>query len=87
MNDKQALTEAKKRWGKHAAIRRDPPSAKFPNRLTHVVGFIALGLLFDVKGQGTTWGEAFADADSKAQSLAAKRAQKMIAEHCGGMQL
>jgi len=87
MNDKQALTEAKKRWGKYAAVRRDQPSTKFPNRLTHTVGFIALGLLFDVKGQGTTWEEAFANADSKAQSEAAKRAQKMIAEHYGGMQL
>jgi hypothetical protein len=58
MTDKQALKEAQRRWGKYACVRNNERFA-----LTHAVGFVMLGMFFEVKGQGNTYEEAFADAD------------------------
>jgi hypothetical protein len=55
---------ARARWGKHSAVQYYTVG-----RLagTKMVGFISLGCFFEVKGQGKTWEEAFADADRKAE--------------------
>lgn len=58
MTNKQALKEATKRWGKKAAIR---PLSKAKR-----VGYIAMGMFFNVEGEGDTWEKAFAAADAKA---------------------
>ena len=67
MNDRQALAEARKRWGKTAAVKRDPGRSKRQNIFNgdYVVGRIGLGMFFEVKGDGTTWTAALADADMK----------------------
>lgn len=55
----QALAEAARRWGKNAAVRDD--GKDYGPR--YKVGRIALGIMFEVKGEGRTWDLAFLAAD------------------------
>jgi hypothetical protein len=72
MTDKQALTQARKRWGKTGAVQQrqkrtlsERTGAVLVD--THAVGHIAMGLFFAVQGQGPNWVGAFEDADRKAE--------------------
>lgn len=66
MNTKQALIQAKKRWGKRAAVKHEPGRSKRPHHTgDYVVGAIMGGILFEIKGEGRTWTTALADADMK----------------------
>lgn len=66
MNQKQALTQARKRWGKTAAVKYEPGRGQRPHHDgDYVVGKIMGGLLFEVKGEGATWTAALARADMK----------------------
>lgn len=60
MNVTQVIKECKRRWGPtgNAQINRRV-------KLSHTVGRVRLGVLFEVQGQGATWEEAFEDADRK----------------------
>lgn len=62
MTDRSALTQARTLWGNKAAVQRYP-SGK------HLVGYIALGVAFNVCGVGLTWEEAFKNARACAKSL------------------
>lgn len=64
MNTKQALTEARKRWGKTATVEKRSRKRMIG---PYVVGRVALGCLFDVKGYGETWPAAFEYADQDEQ--------------------
>lgn len=66
MNATQALTQARKRWGKTAAVKHEPGRAKRAHHNgDYIVGKIMGGMFFEVKGDGTTWTAAFVDADMK----------------------
>lgn len=66
MNATQALTQAKKRWGKRAAVKHEPGRCNRPHHTgDYVVGAIMGGILFEIKGEGRTWTAALADADMK----------------------
>jgi len=67
MTRQQALTEARRRWGKKAAVQEMHPSIlkKYPNALRFCVGVIFFGMALMVKGQGHNWKECFEDADQK----------------------
>lgn len=77
MTQKQALAEAKKRWGKTACIQHNPKALtsgesaltppKDPRRLHHrySVGYVWMNLFFNVLGSGDSWEEAFKDAGDK----------------------
>lgn len=60
MNVIQVLKECKRRWGPtgNAQVNRKA-------KLSKTVGTVAMGMFFEVKGQGETWEAAFADADRK----------------------
>jgi len=59
MNQSQALTEARRRWGKAALLRKERDGSRS-------VGVLVLGLMFEVRGTGKTWAEAFANVDEQA---------------------
>ena len=75
---KQALQEAQRRWGRHAAVRDRGP--KFPCRVPlydtqrrikghrevrrYSVGRVEHGMFFGVRGEGNSWQEAFANAQT-----------------------
>ena len=64
MTDRQALTEAQRRWGKKAAIEKRPrPTVDRKTGCmaldTHRVGHIGLGMFFNIEGHGPNWAEAF----------------------------
>jgi len=63
MNITQVIKECKRRWGPtgNAQINRKA-------KLSHTVGRVVMGFLFEVQGQGATWEEAFEDADRKIAS-------------------
>lgn len=75
MTNSQALKEAKKRWGKKVRVEKILRKKKGSRTRTkdnslgaeYRVGTIktipSLGAVFDVKGIGQTWEEAFRDAD------------------------
>ncbi len=66
MNTTQALTQARKRWGRRAAVKHEPGRNERPHHNgDYVVGAIMGGLFFEVKGEGRTWKVALADADMK----------------------
>ena len=64
MNEKQALSAARTRWGGRAHIcqRRKPDSVLGH---THRVGYIGGGFFFMIQGSGLNWAEAIEDADRK----------------------
>jgi len=71
MTEKQALEEARRRWGDEAAVRlRPPPVHGHDNRrgrlapYRYSVGNFGLGKRCTVKGMGDTWREAFEDAEA-----------------------
>jgi hypothetical protein len=77
MNTQEALREAKRRWGKTACVEErkknttlvNPKTGKeFIVRRRFIVGFIAMGIMFDVKGDGDTWADAFRVADERAEA-------------------
>ena len=57
MTEKQALTRARKRWGKRAHVQTGP------GERGQEVGYIWLGPMFMIEGSGPTWAEAFEQAD------------------------
>jgi hypothetical protein len=61
---KQALAEARKQWGSHAAVQVRKKLA-----LPYSVGLIWMGMAFEVKGQGKSWDEAFANYDEKVRRM------------------
>jgi len=67
MNDRQALGQARKRWGKTAAVKHEPGRAdRHPYfQGDFLVGRIVFGFFFEVEGEGTSWTAAFRDADAK----------------------
>jgi hypothetical protein len=65
MSDKQALKEARRRWGAQAVIeRRRMPTIHNGHVLSgpYKVGRIELGMFFCVRGDGSSWEHAFAMA-------------------------
>jgi hypothetical protein len=64
MSDAEALQEARRRWGDEAYVRHRTSNPLLPSRPAYAVGRQD-GNLFDVRGQGDSWEEAFADADTK----------------------
>lgn len=60
MTNKQALKLAQKKWGEKGCIQYRPQF-----KLSYAVGRIVMGILFDTKGQGQSWEEAFQDAKRK----------------------
>ena len=69
MTDKQALTAARKLWGKNAMVRRlDKPTLSESGHMmagTHSVGRVALGMFFEVLGNGMNWAEAIENANQR----------------------
>ena len=59
MNKKQAMAEARKRWGEKADVRKEGDK--------HSVGWKFAEIGFSVEGQGATWQEAFEAADVRAK--------------------
>lgn len=59
MNKKQAVAEARKRWGDKADVRKEGTR--------HSVGWKFAEIGFSVEGQGATWEEAFEAADERAK--------------------
>jgi hypothetical protein len=60
MTDEEALTEARRRWGDTAKVRRRPDLARLGLQ-PYTVG-VQEGELFIIHGQGTSWEEAFHEA-------------------------
>jgi len=73
MTAKQALSEARRRWGKKAVIGNDTGYTWFDPRTkehkpivkAYRVGVVMWGWAFHVKGMGDNWVEAFKDADAR----------------------
>ncbi len=62
MTERQALTEARKRWGKIAYVRKTKPTTHGKKcAVGYVVTLGGLAMAFSVKGQGDNWVEAFAN--------------------------
>jgi hypothetical protein len=64
MTDEEALREAFRRWGDDAYVLHRPYDPLRPEQPAYAVGRQAFGL-FEVRGQGNSWEEAFRDADAK----------------------
>jgi hypothetical protein len=64
MTNAQALKEAQKRWGKTGAVQKYNHKGR-----PYCVGYIALGMFFDVKGSGASWDEAFKEAEGKTRLM------------------
>lgn len=58
MTSKKALTEARIRWGKNAAVSKNTNGI-------HYVGKIVMGMMFQVEGSGKSFEEAFAESDKR----------------------
>lgn len=63
MTKRQALAEARRRWGKSAAVKENLDGAKHQAKCK--VGIASW--IWSPRGQGDTWEEAFADADRGAK--------------------
>jgi hypothetical protein len=61
MTEKEALAEARRRWGEDAQVRHHPTPIRWQSR-SHAVGRQQRGL-FIAYGEGDSWEEAFKDAD------------------------
>lgn len=61
MTRAQALKEAQRRWGRTAAVSRNPAFGALP----YSVGMVVMGMAFMVQGQGKSWEDCFKDADAK----------------------
>ncbi len=73
MTEKQALAEARRRWGSSGTIRELTARAEAPSagrgrlaRYRFIVGNAGLGTRCTIQGQGDTWRAAFDDARSRA---------------------
>ena len=71
MTEKQALTAARKLFGKNAALDLRCPGGYHGDN-TRVVGVIAMGAFFLVKGDGPNWAAAI---DNAKERLARDRAE------------
>lgn len=68
MTAKQALTQARKRWGKNAAVRDGGKQTILDGHVMserYRVGRIEMGMFFCVEADGETWEQAFKNADKK----------------------
>lgn len=68
MTNLQALAWARRRWGKSATVRT--------RGLERRVGVVMLGMFFEVRGSGSTWEDACADAVERADKGMAARAHE-----------
>jgi len=88
MTSKQALTQARKRWGKKTAMvswkdhaltaeEKQKLEPKDEKRFLHKasVGRVMMGMFFEVLGEGDTWEEAFRNADKRAEDDKARYAR------------
>jgi hypothetical protein len=64
MTDEEALHEAFRRWGDEAYVRHRIGAPLLPERPAYAVGRQAHDL-FDMRGEGDSWEEAFRDADAR----------------------
>jgi hypothetical protein len=64
LTDEEALREGFRRWGADAYVRHRLSDPRLPGRPAWAVGRQAFSL-FDVRGQGASWEEAFHDADRR----------------------
>jgi hypothetical protein len=84
MRNAKALTEARKRWGKTAAVKDSGRTCTCGAKhcawlhARYSVGKIELGMFFSVRGQGASWEEAFASAD-KAEAADKARYAAIVA--------
>ena len=62
MNTKEALREARKRWGKKSGVYTWKCA---DGKILYRVGAEFMGTAFEVKGEGSNWTEAFQQADKK----------------------
>jgi len=62
MTKRDAINEAVRRWGKTG----DACSVKRKGKKLYRVGWVALGLFWNVEGEGVSWIGAFKAADAKA---------------------
>ena len=66
MNEKQAITQARKRWGKKAYLRHITAKGHHLEG-KRVVGYTSrVGHM--IEGMGDSWAEAFKNADNKAET-------------------
>lgn len=64
MTKSQALAEARRRWGKYAWVKREAIPSQFDRyNAWYEVGHLDTVLITD--GAGSSWEEAFADADRR----------------------
>ena len=71
MTDQEALREARRRWGASGTVQSQEPTW-----ITHWYRFAVgqrLGESFRTWGQGDSWEEAFADADSQVRNDEGRR--------------
>jgi len=76
MTNYKALREAQRRWGKNARIEyRNCPRAES----RYLVGVIMLGMFFEIRGQGSSFENAFSDVDKREASR--KASERLASEH------
>ena len=63
MSDQEAAREATRRWGKHGFVKHRPKATDLGLK-PYAVGKRD-GVLFVSLGEGTSWEEAFAEADQQ----------------------
>ena len=61
MTEKQALTAARKLFGKNAALKIRPRDGHRGVN-THIVGVVEMGCFFWIRGDGPNWAEAIDNA-------------------------
>lgn len=77
MTNAQAFKAAQKRWGKTGAVKQTRPRPGQTIALPCSVGYVEMGMFFNVEGQGATWADAFKNADAK-KIADAKRNQEIM---------
>ena len=72
MTAKQALTEARRRWGKQGNISmaratwQDPRTKEWKStQQRYRVGRIMFDMFFEIKGMGDNWADAFSNATNR----------------------
>ena len=73
MTRRQALAEARRRWGQRGAVELDATHSLPAYRCR--VGYLRQDGRLDRRGHGETWAAAFADADALASRLKARIAE------------
>ena len=67
MTKREALAEARRRWGKYAWVRYERGGWRYADCPWYQVGEIDTVLV--VKGESNTWEAAFADADRRKKEV------------------